>query len=114
METPSTLPNVTYDDFAKLNFRVGTVKEAKPHPNADKLLVLQVDLGTETRQIVAGIRLHYEPASLIGKQIVVITNLEPRTLRGEVSHGMLLAASDGDKLSLVAPNPPIKEGSQVR
>src|SRR5438105_11234160 len=85
---------ITYDDFAKLELRVATVLDCKPHPNADKLLVLQIDLGTEKRQICAGLRLHYQPEQLIGKQIVVVANLEPRTMRGEPSQGMLIASTD--------------------
>src|SRR3954465_2861592 len=96
METPTTPnPNVIqYDDFAKLELRVATIVECKAHPNADKLLVLQIDLGTEKRQICAGLRQHYQPAQVVGKQIVVVANLHPRQMRGEVSQGMLLAATD--------------------
>src|SRR5258708_38011613 len=89
----TTTPTIQYDDFAKLDLRVATVLDCKPHPNADKLLVLQIDLGTEKRQICAGLRLHYQPELLIGKQIVVVANLEPRTMRCEPSQGMLLAAA---------------------
>jgi tRNA-binding protein len=92
MET--TTSTIQYDDFAKLDLRVATVLECKPHPNADKLLVLQIDLGTEKRQICAGLRQHYQPEDLVGKQIIVVQNLEPRTMRGEPSQGMLLAATD--------------------
>src|ERR1051325_463859 len=92
MET--TPPTIQYDDFAKLDLRVATVLDCKPHNNADKLLVLQIDLGTEKRQICAGLRQHYAPEQLIGKQIVVVANLAPRQMRGEISNGMLLAATD--------------------
>src|SRR5436305_11306533 len=93
MDTTST--TIEYDDFAKLELRVATVLECKPHPNADKLLVLQIDLGDEKRQICAGLRLHYQqPEQLVGKQIVVVANLAPRMMRGEVSQGMLIAATD--------------------
>jgi methionyl-tRNA synthetase len=92
MDTTAT--TIQYDDFAKLDLRVATVLECKPHPNADKLLVLQIDLGTEKRQICAGLRQHYQPEQLVGKQIIVVQNLEPRTMRGEPSQGMLLAATD--------------------
>src|SRR5437868_10954236 len=92
METGQALIN--YNDFSKLELRVATVLDCKPHANADKLLVLQIDLGGERRQICAGLRAYYPPEQLIGKQIVVVANLEPRTMRGEVSQGMLLAASD--------------------
>ena len=90
----ATTSTIQYDDFAKLDLRVATVLECKPHANADKLLVLQIDLGTEKRQICAGLRLHYQPEELVGKQIIVVQNLEPRTMRGEPSQGMLLAATD--------------------
>ena len=74
MDTTSS--TIQYDDFAKLDLRVATVLECKPHPNADKLLVLQIDLGTEQRQICAGLRLHYpDPQELVGKQIIVVANL---------------------------------------
>jgi methionine--tRNA ligase beta chain len=89
---------VSYDDFAKLELRVAKVIEARPHPNADRLLLLQVDVGGEPKQIVAGIRQHYTPEQLVGKLIVVVNNLEPAMLRGESSNGMLLAATSGDKV----------------
>lgn len=92
---------ITFDDFAKVDLRVGTVLKAEPHPNADKLLVLQVDLGTEQRQILAGIRAAYAPEQLVGRQIVVVANLAPRMMRGLESQGMLLAASPPDKSSVV-------------
>src|SRR5437773_1012233 len=90
----TTASTIEYDDFAKLELRVATVLECKPHPNADKLLVLQIDLGGEKRQICAGLRLHYQPEQLVGKQIVVVANLAPRQMRGEISQGMLIAATD--------------------
>src|SRR5579864_4678543 len=85
---------INYDDFAKIDLRVATVVECKPHPNADKLLVLQIDMGGERRQICAGLRQHYQPEQLVGKQIIVVANLAPRPMRGEISNGMLLAATD--------------------
>src|SRR3954466_6311128 len=90
----TTQMTITYDDFAKLELRVATIVEAKVHPNADKLLVLQVDLGGEKRQICAGIKAYYAPEQLVGKQVVVVANLDPKPLRGEMSQGMLLAATD--------------------
>ncbi len=87
-------PTVGIDEFSRLDIRVGHVAAAEPHPNADRLLKLQVDLGPlGRRQICAGIRPYYEPQALVGKQIAVIVNLEGRKIRGEVSEGMLLAAS---------------------
>src|SRR5947208_17183979 len=106
MENPTPLPNVIqYDDFAKLELRVATVIECQAHPNADKLLVLQIDLGTEKRQICAGLRQHYAPEQLVGKQIVVVANLAPRTMRGEVSQGMLLAATDAVSGQVICVTP---------
>lgn len=92
---------IQFDDFAKLDLRVATVRQAEPHPAADKLLVLQVDLGGEQRQLVAGLRGHYEPEALVGRQIIVVTNLAPRKMRGLDSQGMLLAASTADHSDVV-------------
>jgi len=117
MEPPKPVPNISYDDFTKVELRIATITDAKPHPDAkvDKLLILTVDLGDQTRQIVAGIKKHYDADALKGKQIVVVCNLEPRTLRGETSHGMLLAASDEEgNVVLLTPDKPIKAGSVVK
>ncbi len=97
---------ITYDDFAKLELRVAKVVEARPHPNADKLLLLQVDLGDQQKQIVAGIREHYTPEQLVGKLIVVVNNMAPAMLRGETSNGMLLAATSGEKVIVLIPDDP--------
>jgi tRNA-binding protein len=97
---------VAYDDFAKLELRVAKVLEARAHPNADKLLLLQIDVGDAQKQIVAGIRQHYTPEQLVGKLIVVVNNLAPALIRGETSNGMLLAASSADKVILLAPDDP--------
>ncbi|MCC6579087.1 MAG: methionine--tRNA ligase subunit beta [Phycisphaeraceae bacterium] len=111
-------PTVTYDDFAKLDLRVATILTAEPHPNADRLVKLQIDLGFEQRQICAGIRQYYPPETLVGRQIIVIANLAPRTIRGEVSNGMLLAASarEGEQVTdvvVLAPGKPVPPGSTV-
>ena len=105
---------ITIDQFRELELKVGTVTAAEPHPNADRLLVLRVDLGGEQRQIVAGIRAHYAPETLVGRQVVVVANLEPATLRGVESQGMLLAASSGDRVVLVRPDDPVTAGAVVR
>ena len=97
---------ISYDDFARLELRVAKVLEARPHPNADKLLLLQVDVGDESKQIVAGIRQHYTPEQLVGKRIVVVNNLAPAMIRGESSKGMLLAASSGERVILLGPEDP--------
>jgi methionyl-tRNA synthetase len=105
---------ITIEQFQQVELRVATVKEAAPHPNADRLLVLKVDLGGEERQIVAGIRAHYEPESLVGTQVVVVANLAPATLRGVESQGMLLAASAEGALAVVRPAAPMPAGAVVR
>ncbi len=119
-ESSDAKPIITYDDFVKLDLRVGTVTEAGDHPNADRLIVLQVDLGSETRQIVAGLKAWIEPDTMVGKQVIVVANLAPRKMRGLESEGMLLAASDmsgeGDKPANVVPLGPsidVPAGSPV-
>jgi tRNA-binding protein len=97
---------IAYDDFAKLELRVAKVLEARPHPNADKLMLLQVDLGDQQKQIIAGIRLQYTPEQLVGKLIVIVNNLEPAILRGESSNWMLLAATSGEKVILLTVDDP--------
>ena len=97
---------ITYDDFAKVQLRVAKVLEARPHPNADKLMLLQLSVGEETKQIVAGIKLHYTPEQLVGKSIVIVNNLEPAIIRGETSNGMLLAATSGEQVILVTVDDP--------
>jgi tRNA-binding protein len=113
MDTTTT--TIQYDDFAKLELRVATVLECKPHANADKLLVLQIDLGGEKRQICAGLRQHTQPEDLVGKQIIVVANLAPRQMRGEISQGMLLAATDAatGKVITVTPSEATAAGSKV-
>src|ERR1700748_2696415 len=112
---PATQTTINYDDFAKLDLRVATVLDCKAHPNADKLLVLQVDLGGEKRQLCAGLRQHYQPEQLVGKQIIVVAKLAPRQMRGETSNGMLLAATDAStgKVIVVGPSEQTSPGSKV-
>jgi methionyl-tRNA synthetase len=97
---------ISYETFAKLELRVARVIEARAHPNADKLILLQIDVGDQQKQIVAGIRQHYTPEQLTGKLIVVVNNLEPAMLRGETSNGMLLAATSGEKVILLTVDDP--------
>ena len=105
---------VSIDDFAKIEMRIGTVVSCEAHPNADKLIVLNVDLGEEEpRQLVAGLRKWYEPADLVGQQVVVLVNLEPAVLRGVESRGMLLAVSDDDGVAILTVNRPTKPGSKI-
>jgi len=106
---------ISIEQFQTIELRVATIKTAAPHPDADRLLVLTVDLGSEERQLVAGIRAHYVPEDLVGKQVIVVANLAPATLRGVESQAMVLAASDTEgKLALVGPERPIANGSRVR
>ncbi|GAB5495337.1 MAG: hypothetical protein Phyf2KO_04170 [Phycisphaerales bacterium] len=94
----STKPEISFDEFAKVDLRVATVLSAELHPNADKLLKLQLDDGSGTlRQICAGVKAYYAPDDLVGKQVVIVANLAPRTIRGEESRGMMLAASNAPK-----------------
>jgi methionyl-tRNA synthetase len=112
---PPLKPNITYDDFAKLDLRSGIILEAAAVPKADKLLVLKVDLGFEKRTIVSGIALHFSPESLIGKKVVVVANLEPRKLRGIESQGMLLLAERGTgELVFVGADQPMEGGWIVK
>ncbi len=106
---------ITFDEFLKVKLRVARVIEANEHPDADKLLVLKVDLGTEQRQIVAGLKKHYRPEQLVGRNIVVVANLAPRRMRGYESEGMLLAASTpGDtEIIFVTTERDIPPGSTV-
>ncbi|MEK7229882.1 MAG: methionine--tRNA ligase subunit beta, partial [Candidatus Binatota bacterium] len=104
---------ISIDEFRRIELKVATIKKAEPHPNADKLLVLQVDLGSEERQIVAGIRGHYAPEELIGKQVVVVANLETARLRGLESQGMVLAASDGERIVILTPEKQVSPGARI-
>jgi len=102
------------DEFRKIDLRIGVVKSVEAHPNADKLLVVRVDLGSEERQIVAGIRAHYQPEALIGKQVVIVANLETAVLRGMESQGMLLAASSDDgRVVFLTPEKTVNAGAKV-
>ncbi|MCX6708795.1 MAG: class I tRNA ligase family protein, partial [Candidatus Woesearchaeota archaeon] len=104
IETKEKITSKNEDIFSTLNLKVACIKKAEPHPNADKLYVLTLDAGTEERQLVAGIRAHYTPEQLVGKHIVFISNLQPATIRGIESKGMMLAAEkDGTVKVLEAP-----------
>ena len=105
---------VSYQEFVNLDLRTAVILDAKPHPNADRLYVLDIKVGEEQKQIVAGIRLHYSISELVGKTIVIVNNLEPATIRGVQSNGMLLAASDGDRVVLLTPDREVPSGAQVR
>ncbi|HVO92252.1 MAG TPA: methionine--tRNA ligase subunit beta [Terriglobales bacterium] len=104
---------ITIDEFRKIELKIATVKSAELHPNADRLMVLNVDLGSEERQICAGIRNHYTPEELVGKQIVMVANLETAKLRGVESQGMLLAASDDGRVIVLTPEKPVQAGAKI-
>ncbi len=119
METAAPKPAGTIDvidiaDFAKVDLRVAEVRQAERVEGTDKLLKLQVNLGSEDRQLVAGIAQHYEPESLVGQKIVVVANLKPAKLRGVESQGMLLAASDESTISILTPLKDVAIGSKVK
>jgi len=104
---------ISFEDFSKLDLRIGKILEIAEHPNADKLYVLKVDIGEKTIQLVAGIRQYYEPSQLKDKLIVVITNLEPRTVRGVESQGMLLAAQSQSTIAVLSPEKEVPAGSRI-
>lgn len=104
----------TIEDFKKLELKVAEIKEVNEHPNADRLYVITIDFGDRTKQIVAGIKKSYQKEDLIGKQVVVVDNLEPAVLRGVESQGMLLAASDEEGIVIVSFQRKVKLGSIVK
>ncbi|MDY5938266.1 MAG: methionine--tRNA ligase [Phocaeicola sp.] len=107
--------NIAFDDFLKLDIRVGTVLDCQKVPKADKLLQFRIEDGLEQRTIVSGIAQHYAPEDLIGKQVCFIANLPPRTLKGITSEGMILSAENADgKLSVIMPEKAVKPGSEVK
>jgi len=106
--------SITYDDFSKLGLRTAKILKAERVEGSEKLVKLQIDLGSEKRQIVAGIGKFYNPEDLINKQIVVVCNLEPKALMSLESNGMLLAASNEDQISLLIPDQEISPGSIVK
>jgi methionyl-tRNA synthetase len=107
-------PEIVFDDFAKIDLKVGTIVSAEKVEKADKLLKLQVDLGFETRTIVSGIAMHFKPEEIVGKQVTVVVNLAPRKMRGIESNGMILMAEDANgKLHFINPEDKINAGSPV-
>ncbi|MBU0709450.1 MAG: methionine--tRNA ligase subunit beta [Candidatus Omnitrophica bacterium] len=105
---------VSFEDFKKLEFKVAEIKEVNDHPNADRLYVITVDLGDRTKQVVAGIKNSYKKEELVGKQVVVVDNLEPAQLRGVESQGMILAASDDEGICIIIPQRKVKLDSIVK
>ncbi len=105
---------VSIEDFQKLEFIIAKITDVQEHSNADRLYVIKVDTGSEERQLVAGIRPSYTPEELIGKNVVIVNNLEPATIRGEESQGMILAASDDNGMSVLMPDKEVALGSKVK
>ena len=105
---------ITFDDFKKVELKIAKIIEAEEVPGADKLLKLRIDLGSEKRQIVAGIKKSYQTKDLIGREIVVAVNLEPRMVMGIESNGMLLAASDDTGPVLLRPDKDVAPGSGIK
>ncbi len=112
--TPEGVAVLEYEDFAKVELRVAKILTAEPVPKADRLLRMEISLGDEERQLVAGIAEHYEPEDLVGKLIVVVANLKPAKIRGVESRGMLLAASAGDQVKLLTVDGDLPPGSKIR
>jgi methionyl-tRNA synthetase len=110
---PAAKPTIQYDDFAKLDLKVGTIKTAEKVEKADKLLKLEISLGSEVRTIVSGIAQHFKPEEIVGKQVVVVANLAPRKMRGIESNGMILMAEDNGKLLFINPDGTAGDGSGV-
>lgn len=104
----------TIEDFGKLDIRIGKVLDAVHIEDSEKLLKLTVDIGGEEKTILAGIAKHYDPTDLMGKQVVVVANLEPKKMMGEVSEGMILAAGEPSKIVLLQPENEIETGTKVR
>ncbi|MBT2759377.1 methionine--tRNA ligase [Mesobacillus foraminis] len=113
-EKPELQPEITIDDFMKVELRVAEVIHAEPVKKADKLLKLQLNLGYEKRQVVSGIAKHYKPEDLIGRKVICVTNLKPVKLRGELSEGMILAGSKDDVLSLATIAESLPVGARVK
>jgi methionyl-tRNA synthetase len=105
---------ITIEDFKKLELRVAQIKEVDDHPNADRLYLITLDLGDRIKQVVAGIKSYYQKEELLGKQVIVVDNLEAAVLRGVESQGMLLAASDETGIVIISPERKIKPGSIVK
>jgi methionyl-tRNA synthetase len=113
-EAPEATPEISIDDFFKVELRVAQVIAAEPVAKADKLLKLQLDLGYEQRQVVSGIAKYYTPDQMVGRKVILVANLKPVKLRGELSQGMILAASQGDQLTLATVADDIPVGSVVK
>lgn len=108
------MSTISFDDFKELDLRTGTIENVEEHPNADKLLILKINVGGEVKQSCAGLKEHYSPEELEGKKVVVVNNLEPAELRGETSECMILAADGGKEVVIINPEKEVKNGIKVR
>jgi methionyl-tRNA synthetase len=108
-------PEITYDDFAKLQFQVGEIIACEEVKKSKKLLCSQVKIGSQVKQIVSGIKAHYTPEQMVGKKVMVVVNLKPATLAGILSEGMLLCAEDAEgNLALMVPEKPMPAGAEIQ
>jgi len=105
---------ISFEEFKKLEIKTAKIKEVKDHPQADKLYILTIDIGGKEKQIVAGIKNFYSADKLVGRDIVIVDNLAPAVIRGVESQGMLLAAQDGQGISIIAPDRDIAAGSSIK
>jgi len=105
---------ITIEEFKKLNIRIARIKDVIDHPGADRLYIVRIVIGEEEREVVAGIKKGYSKEELLGKLVAVVENLEPAVIRGVESKGMILAAQDGDILSVLSPDRPVAPGSLVK
>ena len=105
---------INFEDFQKMDLRIAKIINAEKVKDAEKLVKLEIDLGQEKKQLVAGISQFYSPEELVGREIVVVANLEPRTIKGIESQGMLLAADDEGKPILLMPDKDVPPGTKIR
>ncbi len=107
------MEDIKYDEFKKMDLRVGKILEVEDHPDADRLYLVTVDIGDEKRKFVAGIRSYYQKEELIGKYCIVIVNLESKNIRGIESHGMILAALSEDSFGILTPDRQVPAGTRI-
>jgi len=105
---------ISINDFMEVELIVAQIKEVEEHPDADRLYVIKVDTGKEEKRLVAGIKKSYSTDELIGKQVILVNNLEPAVIRGQESQGMILAVSDDDGISIIRPDQPVSIGCRVK
>lgn len=105
---------INFEDFKKLDLKIGTIKKAEEVEDSNKLIKLKVDTGSDVRQVVAGIKKTYSAEELVDRQVVILVNLEPKKIFGVESQGMVLAANNGDKIALLKPDQKVENGTEVR